>query len=449
MSHYGLVLAGGGGKGAYQMGAWKALKEMGIIFDAIAGVSIGSINGALIAQGDFDKAMEMWDGVSIDKGVNITETLPDPENLFSKKNWGALFREVIKKGGLDASPLAEYIKNYIDENKIRESKIPLGIITVQLNQKMNPLELFINDIPEGELIDYLLASSHIPLVTNIGPEGEKYLDGGVYDNTPVMTLKKRGYNKLIVIDISNIKGVAHNLDFSNSQVVYIKPYDSEDLGAAFDFDSELNKKRMQLGYLDTKKAFGELAGNIYHFLPSVFRGMVLIYGADEIYQLELLANKLGVEKGVIYSEETFLQTVKTAYEKQRTELQAKEEAKSKPSENKYTEVKASEVTLIEPEIPLTDNKEEEEIGVFGLSSLKSFFMQKKAEFEETEKDILLAVENSVTNHIEPKIIETTEEKSEKEDDGGHFNLSLFKNYFSQKKTGFEGFEKAIEILDKM
>ena len=52
MSHYGLVLAGGGGKGAYQMGAWKALREMNITFDAIAGVSIGSINGALIAQGD-------------------------------------------------------------------------------------------------------------------------------------------------------------------------------------------------------------------------------------------------------------------------------------------------------------------------------------------------------------------------------------------------------------
>ena len=95
MSGYGLVLAGGGAKGAYQMGAWKALKEMNISFDAIAGASIGSINGALIAQGDYDKAMEMWESVSIDKGVNITEALPDPENLFSKKNWGILFKEFI------------------------------------------------------------------------------------------------------------------------------------------------------------------------------------------------------------------------------------------------------------------------------------------------------------------------------------------------------------------
>ncbi len=381
MSHYGLVLAGGGSKGAYQIGAWKALREMNITFDAIAGVSIGSINGALIAQGDYEKAMEMWESVSIDKGVKITEALPDPENLFSKKNWAALFKEVVKKGGIDASPAEGYIRAYIDEKKIRENKIPLGIITVQLNQKASGLELFIDDIPEGELVDYLMASSSIPLVTNIGPEGEKFLDGGVYDNTPVMTLKKRGYNKLIVIDIANIKGVAHNLDFSNCQVVYIKPYDSDDLGAAFDFDTELNKKRMQMGYLDAKKAFGDLSGNIYHFLPATFRELTARYGVDEVYQLELLAHRLGISKGEIYSEETFLLSLKTAYEKEKAELEAREEAKNKSVE---------------------------------------------ASAELTAPDTA----------------------TEKEEEGSRFNLNAIRNYFIQKKTGFEGYEKAVEVLEQ-
>lgn len=385
MLNYGLVLAGGGAKGAYQMGAWKALREMGITFDAIAGVSIGSINGALIAAGDFDKAMEMWESVSIDKGVNITEALPDPENLFSKKNWGALFREVIKKGGIDASPMESYIKNYIDEAKIRENKIPFGIITVQWGQKVNGLELFMEDIPEGELVDYLLASSNIPLVTNIGPEGEKFLDGGVYDNTPVMTLKKRGYNKLIVIDIANIKGVAHNLNFSNSQVVYIKPYDTEDLGAAFDFDAELNKKRMQMGYLDTKKAFGELSGNIYHFLPQVFSTIIQKHGADEIYQLELLAHRLGLSNDVIYSEETFIYAVKAAYEKEMAELAAKEEAKKKnPSEKISAEEK---ILSVEAEAEAT--AKEAENGIFNFSNIKNYFTQKKTGFEDYEKAVEL------------------------------------------------------------
>ena len=51
---YGLVLAGGGTKGAYQVGVWKALKELKINIKGIAGASIGSLNGALFLQDDFD-----------------------------------------------------------------------------------------------------------------------------------------------------------------------------------------------------------------------------------------------------------------------------------------------------------------------------------------------------------------------------------------------------------
>lgn len=393
MERYGLVLAGGGAKGAYQIGAWKALREMGISFSAVAGVSIGSINGALIAAGDYDRALEMWNSVSIDKGVRINEALPDPDNLFSKKNWGALFKEVIKNGGIDASPLEEYIKEYVDEKKIRENEIPLGVIAVQMGQKVSGREIFIDEIPEGELVDYLLASSNIPLVTNIGPEGEKYLDGGVYDNTPVMTLKKRGYNKLIVIDIANLKGVAYNLDFSNCQVVHIKPYDTDDLGAAFDFDPELNKKRMLLGYHDAKKAFGELSGNIFHFLPHVFKSLIIKYGVDEIYQLELFANKLGLSKLEIYSEESFIFAVREAYKKEKAELEAKEKEKEaknlrKPEQNEEPElVPGSPYPILTRVEENDDGKDKEDGGLFGLLSLKNYFAQKKTPFEGFEKAV--------------------------------------------------------------
>ncbi len=316
---YGLVLAGGGGKGAYQIGAWKALREMRISFDAIAGVSIGSINGALIAAGDMNKAVEFWHNVSVKKGIKIETELVDPENLFSKKNWSVLFREFLKNGGFDASPAADYIRTYVDEDKVRKKKIPLGIVTVHLSQNATPLEIFVEDIPQGELVDYLLASSNIPLATNIGPEGERFLDGGVYDNTPVMTLKKRGYNRLIVIDISNIKGVAHNLNFNNSQVVYIRPYDLEDLGPSFDFSGPMIDRRIQLGYLDTRKAFGHLSGNIYYFTPDVFDTMVQQYGANAVYELEELAHKLKVEKITVYGKDEFISAVKIAIEEAKTE----------------------------------------------------------------------------------------------------------------------------------
>ncbi len=62
MDGWGLVLAGGEGKGSYQMGVWKYLCEQGYdkMFRAFAGTSVGALNAALFAQGDPKKAESVW-----------------------------------------------------------------------------------------------------------------------------------------------------------------------------------------------------------------------------------------------------------------------------------------------------------------------------------------------------------------------------------------------------
>lgn len=309
---YGLILAGGGAKGAYQIGAWQAMREMHIAFSAIAGVSIGAINGAFIASDNYENALDLWNNVSIDKGVKMESELRDPENLFSHKNYRTLFREFIRNGGIDASPTKDYLNEYLDEEQVRKSEIPLGIVAYQLSA-LKPLEIFVDEIPEGELIDYLLASAKFPGVSNIGPEGEWFLDGGAYDNAPIRVLKKRGINRLIVVDISSIKGIAHQQDFSCSEVIYIRPYDIEDLGASFDFDDDMIEKRMKLGYLDTRKAFGKISGNIFYFKNMTFSGLIKRYGCDTVLQLEELAFRLGLERLKIYSAKEFLSELKLLY----------------------------------------------------------------------------------------------------------------------------------------
>ena len=321
---YSLVLAGGGAKGAYQLGAWKAMRELNIKFSAVAGVSIGSINGALIASDCYDSALELWKEASVDKGVNITEELKDPENLFSFKNFPALLKEVIRNGGIDASPTKELIGRFIDENKVRESRMRFGMVTFQLSE-FTPLEMFIEDIPEGQLLDYLLASSKVPGVSKIGPEGERYLDGGVYDNAPIGMLHKNGYNRMIVVDISSMKGFGHKADMTCMEFVYVRPYDIEDLGAAFDFSEEMLKKRINMGYLDTRKAFGYLSGRQFYFETHVFREMVREFGADVLEQLESLGAELATERFRIYTKEEFLFALKQKYAEYLKEQQIKEE----------------------------------------------------------------------------------------------------------------------------
>ena len=55
-----LVLGGGGAKGSYEVGVWKALNKLNMKFDIVTGVSIGSINGAFYVANEYKKCLKMW-----------------------------------------------------------------------------------------------------------------------------------------------------------------------------------------------------------------------------------------------------------------------------------------------------------------------------------------------------------------------------------------------------
>ena len=55
-----LVLGGGGSRGAYEIGVWQALRELGIPVNMVTGTSVGAINGAMIAQDAFELAVSLW-----------------------------------------------------------------------------------------------------------------------------------------------------------------------------------------------------------------------------------------------------------------------------------------------------------------------------------------------------------------------------------------------------
>ena len=320
MKPYGLILAGGGAKGAYQIGAWRALRELGITFEAIAGVSIGAINGALIAQGDYDRAVELWSNAEVTSGIHIEAELHDSENLFSFSNLPQIFMEIIRNGGVDVTPARNLIAEYIDEEKVRNSGIPLGLVTFQLSS-MKPVEVFLDEIQDGLLVDYLMLSARVPGLHNQSPDGAKYLDGGIYDNAPIGMLRDRGINRFVVVDISGMKGVGHKDDFSCAEFVYIRPNDPKELGEAFEFDSSMNDMRMQMGYLDTKKAFGLLSGNRYYFRPKEYKLMQEKYGYRVLNELEEYAAECGLERLTVYTHRQFMRALLTAHD---AETQEKE-----------------------------------------------------------------------------------------------------------------------------
>ena len=61
MEKTAVVLAGGGSRGAYQIGVWKAMRELHIDYQLVAGTSVGALNGALMVQQEYDKALQVWE----------------------------------------------------------------------------------------------------------------------------------------------------------------------------------------------------------------------------------------------------------------------------------------------------------------------------------------------------------------------------------------------------
>jgi len=262
---YGLVLEGGGAKGAFQIGAWKALKELGIDIKGISGTSVGALNGAIIAQDEFEKCYDIWYNMSPSRVINIDDRLLEklmkfditPDNIHYMVNQ---LKNILGSRGLDITPLKSLLKEFIDENAIRNSKKDLGIVTVSLTD-LRPLELFIEDIPEGHLINYLVASAYLPVFRLEKIRGKLYLDGGFYDNLPIRLLLSKKYRDLIVIRLYGL-GRKRRIRTDGINITHINP--SEDLGMTLDFTTERARKNLKLGYFDTLKTFKDLKGDKYY-----------------------------------------------------------------------------------------------------------------------------------------------------------------------------------------
>ncbi len=265
---YALVLAGGGAKGAYQIGAWRAFEELGIEFCAVAGASVGALNAALFAQNKYRQALELWENISLEQVVNLPpELIIDGKFHIRKFNFFHLReinKSILKYGGLDSTPLQNLINTYVDEEKIRQSGVDLGLVTVNVN-RLKPVEIFLENIPRGQLKNYLLASASFPSFRQTEIEGRKYTDGGVYDNIPYRMIKERGYKKIIIIDIAG-SGINRKPNIEGTQTTYIK--NTSGIGSILNFNRDILNSLLNLGYLDTMKTFGRLVGNKYFLEPN-------------------------------------------------------------------------------------------------------------------------------------------------------------------------------------
>ena len=263
-SETALVLGGGGAKGAYEVGAIAALDELGIKAGSVFGTSVGALHAAMYAQGSMDAAAALWDNIRLSDVVS-EESLAiadDAENIFDhpEKLLEFITRYAQKKG-VDVSPLTDILHKLIDEDKIRRSGVHLGIVTTRF-PSLAMVEKRLEEMETGSLIDWLMASaSCFPIFPMKQVGGDRYIDGGFCDNTPVEMAVRSGARDIVAIDIG--KHRSHTQYDRRPNITYIRT--SQPLGGLLTLDSALSARNRILGYNDVMRAFGRMRGVSYSF----------------------------------------------------------------------------------------------------------------------------------------------------------------------------------------
>lgn len=285
MKGIGLVFAGGGGKGSYEMGVWKYLHEIGLdqYVRAVSGTSVGALNAALFVGSNYELSESLWLNISREKILTPKEiSTEDISKWMISNGWnlaapltmgvsklasGAIMgtekiaQMIFTKNRGDHMFSREGLKNMICDGVnfdfLRSSEIPCYVTCVRCpGFEIERFEL--NEYSDEDIVTLLLASSAIPVVfPNEEFQGGKYCDGGipvVGDNVPVQPVYETGVENIIVVHLSHDSFVDRE-QFPGAKIIEIVP--REDLGDALtgtlDFSPEGASYRLNLGYEDAKK----------------------------------------------------------------------------------------------------------------------------------------------------------------------------------------------------
>lgn len=262
---YGLVLEGGGAKGAYQVGSYFALMELGYKFEMISGTSIGAINGAFIAMGEPEKCANIWKTLSLTDFPVEDESLTNFDEVGNSKFKDPSdiieiamlkFSSFIKQKQISVEPLKRLVNDYIDEDKIRKSNMDFGLVTINISDKRGE-ELTLKDIPYGKLNNYLIASAYFPFFQLEQIDGKFYLDGGFYNNIPFEMVVEKGLTPIIIRTNPN-----DIMDRFPEDAIVIAP--RKKYTTAMNFDPVQAEEIMRIGYFDTYKTLKGLYGKKYY-----------------------------------------------------------------------------------------------------------------------------------------------------------------------------------------
>lgn len=265
MKDIALILAGGGGKGAYHIGVWKALREFGIDrnISATAGTSVGALNAALFMQGDYEVAEQVWRSITHDKLLNLSPkkvlsmlTGIGLRGFFPQAHLVRVALNISQHGIFSREGLQKIMADSLDKDRVAYSHMSGYAACCRL--PLLKAEYFkLNDCDPRRLESILFASSALPLIYGAEEiDGEKYIDGGLRDNLPIRPLYEEGYRQIILVHL-NRETVVDRSKFPDANLIEIMPRNHQGglFDGTLDFSPSGAERRINEGYTDTVHIF--------------------------------------------------------------------------------------------------------------------------------------------------------------------------------------------------
>lgn len=261
----GLVFSGGGAKGAYQIGVWRALKEIGIDkqIEAVSGTSVGAINGAMFCQGNIEQAEQLWREITKLKiltpnaGIilkHIKAAISTKGGFIAKLT--SVGKSIYANGIFSREGLINIFDNHLNTELIKKSQIPLYVCTFNAScTELNAIKL--NTRSAKSMRDFLLASSAIPAIfrhERIG--GSHHFDGGLVpfknNNIPFEVLiEKEKCREIINVFLTTKPALKKQESYPKIKFINIFPSKKfEGSIPSLNFSPEVAGKWIQRGYED-------------------------------------------------------------------------------------------------------------------------------------------------------------------------------------------------------
>ncbi|MCA1961378.1 MAG: patatin-like phospholipase family protein [Desulfomonile sp.] len=289
-----LALSAGGARGAYQIGCWKAFVERGLSFTAVAGSSIGALNGAFVCQGDVSRAWSFWEEIAetgiaaldyatlrkmaVRLAVDLALLFAPVPNLRTArllKYALAAMRAFSARGSLgtlrryglvDLEKLAPVLDRYLDFERVSHSSVTLFVTAYSPPELRGPLGRSIwfklQDLDEDMARKVIAASISLPLIfPPVELNGASLRDGGISEWVPIRPLFDHGFRRIILVGTK--PGFGYNArSYPGCQVLIVKPGTS--LGrfpiSTLRFTGEAVDRWMKLGYEDASRTLEESGG---------------------------------------------------------------------------------------------------------------------------------------------------------------------------------------------